>query len=146
MFSTILVCTDGSDDAARALKASVELGQKLECEIILVNAINPAPLVAPYVMAVEAAPDTDAIIRVSEENQRAILCAASAEVEKASIRVRTRAEMGQPVDSIIRVAEEEKVDLIVMGCRGLGGFRRLLLGSVSDGVLHHAHCPVLIVR
>jgi len=41
---------------------------------------------------------------------------------------------------------DEKVDLIVMGSRGLGRFQRLLLGSVSEGVLHHAHCSILVVR
>jgi nucleotide-binding universal stress UspA family protein len=44
------------------------------------------------------------------------------------------------------LAEEEGADLIVMGSRGLGGIRRALMGSVSDSEVHHAHCPVLVVR
>lgn len=55
-------------------------------------------------------------------------------------------ERGHPVDRILHVAKEEKVDLIVLGSRGLRGIKELVLGSVSAGVLHHAACPVLIVR
>jgi nucleotide-binding universal stress UspA family protein len=47
---------------------------------------------------------------------------------------------------IVRVAEEIRAGLIVMGSRGLGGVRRALMGSVSDSVVRHAHCPVLVVR
>ncbi len=46
----------------------------------------------------------------------------------------------------MRVAEETGADLVVMGSRGLGGIRRALMGSVSDSVVRHAHCPVLVVR
>ena len=53
---------------------------------------------------------------------------------------------GKPRVEILRVAEEEKVDLIITGTRGMGQMRRTLLGSVSDHVLHHAHVPVLICR
>jgi len=50
------------------------------------------------------------------------------------------------VQGIVEFASNEKVDLIVIGTRGLSGFKRLLIGSVSSGVVAHAHCPVLVVR
>jgi nucleotide-binding universal stress UspA family protein len=50
------------------------------------------------------------------------------------------------VEEIIELATKRKIDLIVIGTRGLGGFRKLLLGSVSSGVVTHAHCNVLVVR
>ena len=53
---------------------------------------------------------------------------------------------GSPRVELIRVSEEEKVSLIVMGTRGMGSVRRTLLGSVSDHVMHHSHVPVLICR
>lgn len=146
MFKKILVCTDGSENAEHAGKTAAELAWKFGAEVTLLNVVNPAPLVAPYVMAVEAAPNTEAILQYAEESQQAVLCKATPPFEQEGIKLKIRAEMGQPVDTILSVAEEEKSDLIVMGSRGLGGFKRLMLGSVSDGVLHHAHCPVLIVR
>ena len=53
---------------------------------------------------------------------------------------------GDPTDAIVRIAQEEKADLIVMGSHGHTGLRHLLLGSVAEKVLRHAPCPVLIVR
>lgn len=146
MFKKILVCTDGSENAVHAAEAASELAWKFGADVILLNVVNPSPLVAPYVLAVEAAPNSDVILQYAEESQRAVLEHAVAPFKREGIKLTTRAEIGQQVDCIISVAEEEKADLIVMGSRGLGGFQRLLLGSVSDGVLHHAHCPVLIVR
>jgi nucleotide-binding universal stress UspA family protein len=53
---------------------------------------------------------------------------------------------GRPEAEIVTLAEEIGAGLIVMGSRGVGGVRRALMGSVSDSVLRHAHCPVLMVR
>ncbi len=54
--------------------------------------------------------------------------------------------MSQPDDQIVRLAEELGVGMIVLGSRGQGGVRRSLLGSVSDSVVRHGHCPVTVVR
>lgn len=53
--------------------------------------------------------------------------------------------MGSPADQILREAEEREADLVVVGRRGLGGLKRLLMGSVSEGVVQHARCPVLVI-
>ena len=53
---------------------------------------------------------------------------------------------GRPDRELVRLSEEIGAGLIIMGSRGLGGVRRALMGSVSDSVVRHAHCPVLIVR
>jgi nucleotide-binding universal stress UspA family protein len=54
--------------------------------------------------------------------------------------------LGHPVDIVTKYAKKGKFDLIAMGSKGAGGLERLLLGSVSEGVVHHAHCAVLVVR
>jgi len=54
--------------------------------------------------------------------------------------------MGRADQEVVALAEELGAGLVVMGSRGLGGLRRLLMGSVSDSVIRHAHCPVLVVR
>ena len=54
--------------------------------------------------------------------------------------------MGKAAAEIVELAEELGAGLVVVGSRGLGGVRRALMGSVSDSVVRHAHCPVLVVR
>lgn len=51
---------------------------------------------------------------------------------------------GKPEEKIVEAARDENADVVVMGTRGLGKFRRTFIGSVSDYVLHHCHCPVLV--
>jgi len=92
------------------------------------------------------APPTDITMQYAEEAQQAALDAASKTLTEAGARFRCRKDCGHPVDMILSVAEAEQVDLIVMGSRGLSGWQALLLGSNSAAVVHHAHCPVLIVR
>jgi nucleotide-binding universal stress UspA family protein len=53
---------------------------------------------------------------------------------------------GEPDKEVVHLSEEIGAGLIIMGSRGLGGIRRALMGSVSDSVVRHAHCPVMIVR
>ncbi len=58
----------------------------------------------------------------------------------------THVRLGRPAQEIVNLADKIAAGLIVMGSRGLGGVRRALMGSVSDSVVRHAHCPVLVVR
>jgi nucleotide-binding universal stress UspA family protein len=82
-----------------------------------------------------------------EEDSRELLRKQSWQVKAAGGTVAgTHLRMGQVALEIVALAEELGADLIVMGSRGLGGVRRALMGSVSDSVLRHAHCPVLVVR
>jgi nucleotide-binding universal stress UspA family protein len=66
--------------------------------------------------------------------------------ESGAQHIQTHLRFGIPETTIIDLAEELGAGLIVMGSRGLGGVRRALLGSISDSVVRHAHCPVMVVR
>ena len=69
------------------------------------------------------------------------------QIETAGGKVaQTYVRLGRPAEEIVILADEIDAGLVVVGSRGLGGIRRLLLGSVSDSVVRHAHCPVLVVR
>jgi len=66
--------------------------------------------------------------------------------EEGGTVTRTHLRMGKAAAEIVELAEELGAGLVVVGSRGLGGIRRALMGSVSDSVVRHAHCPVLVVR
>jgi nucleotide-binding universal stress UspA family protein len=146
MFEKVLICNDGSAHAMRATRTALGIAKKFNSEVLVLNVLSPMPTVAPYTLSMEAAPDMSALVLEAENEQRTTLACLESLFRNEGVPVRTVAEKGHAVEAISRIAEEEKADLIVVGSRGIGGFQRFLLGSVSDGVAHHAHCPVLIVR
>jgi nucleotide-binding universal stress UspA family protein len=146
MFKRIVVCSDGYDNALKAARMAAEIATKFDADIVLLNVFDPAFVTVPFVGAPEAAPSAEISLRYAQEAQQAIMERTGKVIQEVGARYKPCSEFGHPVDKIVSVAEEEQADLIVIGSRGLGGFQRFLLGSVSDGVLHHAHCPVLVVR
>ena len=79
-----------------------------------------------------------------KENAQLFLDSAANQLQRLGYTTRTRVLIGTPVESILDQAKGQEVDLIPMGSRGRQGIRRLVLGSVSHAVLHHAPCPVLV--
>lgn len=135
MFEKIMVGTDGSDSATRAVARAVEIARLDGAELIVVHA-HPDPNIG-YALADDASPEIDraqTIVR-DIENKHA-----------ADIAVRTIVREGEAAGVLLDVAEEEKVDLIVVGNKGMTGTRRFLQGSVPNRVSHHATCDVLIVH
>lgn len=147
MFSKILVCTDGSAFAKQAAKVAAEIAQKFGSQVVLLNVYDPTIFPAATLGLPGGPLQLDiAAGRYAQEAEKSVLEETGRVLQEAQISYRARAELGHPVETILHVAQEEAADLIVMGSIGHGGFERLLLGSVSDGVLHHARCPVLVVR
>jgi nucleotide-binding universal stress UspA family protein len=138
---TIAVAVDGSAPAERALESAVDLA-KLASASLCVLGVVPAPMVY--------SDEGGIILEVLAENRRAFEVHVNESAErarKAGVRaVTTDVREGAIIDQILGFLDEKKPDLLVMGARGLSTTARLLLGSVSDGVLHHANCSVLIVR
>lgn len=82
----------------------------------------------------------------SEDNAKKLLAHAKEVLEGIPGKCTTQIVHGNPADMILEMAEIKEPDLLIMGSRGLGGFKRAMLGSVSTKVLHHATCDVMIVR
>jgi nucleotide-binding universal stress UspA family protein len=145
------VATDGSEEAELAATTAANLAQKTGSELHVVHVFGIAPVGPPvYPEATDLqgeALEAEAEERISEQRAREVL---EAEVEKVRSAGGTVAEghliEGRVAPEIVALAEEIRAGLIVMGSRGRGGIRRALMGSVSDSVMRHAHCPVLVVR
>jgi nucleotide-binding universal stress UspA family protein len=139
--ASILVATDGSAEATLAAKTAAELAYRTYSELHLVNVADTH---SSYYDAHETG-----LAENLQQRAREVLDDQVEEIEESGGKVageHMRVSQRHPADSIVQVAEETEADLIVMGSRGLGGIRRALMGSVSDSVVRHAHCPVLVVR
>jgi len=141
----ILLAADGSEEATLAARAATDIAEKTgsELHVVLVGLSVSYVGMGPVEIADIPAPSQE---ELTEEAQR-LLDAQSKQIEAAGgIVTQAHLRVGRPDEEIVALAEELGAGLIVIGSRGLGGIRRALMGSVSDSVVRHAHCPVLVVR
>lgn len=143
IFAKLTVAVDGSPSSDRALEVAIDLAKRYGSELCVVSV---APLVPLYVPGSEPYIPTE--IPDSEiKYYRELVDSSVAKAEAAGVTAVTGVALeGVIVDEIIAHLEQSPPDLLVMGSRGLSGAKRLLLGSVSDAVVHHAKCPVMIVH
>ncbi len=137
----ILVATDGSEEATLAAKTASELAQRSYSELHLVS------VAAEYSSHYDV--HKPGLVESLLQRAQDVLDDQVKTIEQSGGKVarkHVRASQRHPSDEIVRVAEEIGADLMVMGSRGLGGVRRALMGSVSDSVVRHAHCSVLVAR
>jgi nucleotide-binding universal stress UspA family protein len=145
VFRSIVVGTDGSDTAKKAVAAAVDLAKEIGATLDLVSAYEPVSKSRLREEARQAPEDLQWLINPREDVEATLREAAEA-IEEAGIEVETFAREGDPADAILDVAEERGSDLIVVGNKGMTGAKRFLLGSVPNKVSHHAPCSVLIIR
>lgn len=144
MFSRILVAVDGSPFAERALALAVDLSKRYGAQLLVVHVVlRRFYAVTPSEAGVLA---TTVFVRELESEGKKIIAKSEEFVKAAGVAYECKLLQGVPADEIVRMAQAEKVDLIVMGSRGLTEVRAFLLGSVSDKVSHHTKCPILIVK
>jgi len=138
MFRKILVAVDGSEHARAALDLAIDLARRYQAPLCLLHAF-------PHVSDLLGTPQYQHLIAVRSMAGQHLLEAAQTQVGDI-VPVETQLIEGPPAPAILRVAEEEGCDLIVLGSRGRGQITGLLLGSVSSAVAQRARCPVLIVH
>lgn len=142
----ILLATDGSKFSKRAADYGLDMAKKLDAGVLALFVIN---LKHFELYALEHHDDItgyeDENIRISKEGEDALGYVVTRAREKG-VNLTTRIVRGYPADEIMKVAKDENVDLIIVGSLGRTGIERMLMGSVSEAVVRHAPCPVLVVR
>lgn len=141
MAQTIVVGTDGSGPAERAVREAIDIAARDGAKLHIVTAF-PDPAMFQERIATGATP-VDVNLRDVAES---VVMRHVQEADAKGVEVETHAREGNPAEAILDTANEVKADLIVVGNRGLSGIKRFLLGSVSQKVSEHAHCNVMIVR
>lgn len=140
----ILLATDGSSDAGLANDTAWDLANSTNSELHVVTvARNPDPA-----YRTEISLNYDQVMEAIKNDARQTLDEEVRKIEEAGGKVaQSHLRLGETRDQeIVNLSQEIGAGLIIMGSRGLGGMRRALMGSVSDSVVRHAHCPVMIVR
>jgi len=156
LFKNILVAVDGSESSKRAAHVALGLAEKLRAQLIVLHAISPPTSYyrSNFPVPVGMAPpppsqkEIDTYSAYARRVALGIVGDTVSEAKKVGTNVKTELPEGvsSVVETIINHAAKEHVDLIIVGTRGLGGFKKMLIGSVSSGVISHANCPVLVVR
>jgi nucleotide-binding universal stress UspA family protein len=145
MFNNILVPTDGSGMALHAAKVARAVAEKFGGNITLVHIVQNY-----YALPAFSMPDTVAIplsvMQDLEATGKSILAKTEEIFAGFPGKVTTRLEYGPPGKQLVDMVVDEDYSLVVMGRRGLSGVTGLLLGSVSNHLVHYAPCPVLIVK
>ncbi len=145
MFQQIVVGTDGSETAAKAVGQAAELAASVGAVLLIVSAFEPVSGSRLKEEAQQVPDDVRWMVNPREDVDATLQGAAEQAAEKGADS-RTFARQGDPADAILDVAEEQGADLIIVGNKGMTGAKRFLLGSVPNKVSHHAPCSVLIVR
>ena len=141
-FSNILLAMDRSDNSKKALEYALKLAKIHGSKVTILHVVEPLP----------SAPETQiamhALDVAAEDDVRKFLDSMAERAQSEyGIKPDVICRVGHPAEVILEVAEHSiKADLVVMGSRGLGGFKEMLLGSVSHSVVNHTSTPVLIIR
>lgn len=134
----ILVPVDGSEHSRTAVEQAMDLAQQYPVEISFLYVINLQKVaVDSYLL--------DEILASQRATGEKILSHITSHIP-TNLKANSFVEEGHPADVIVAFARENKVDLIIMGNRGLGAIKSVLLGSVSQHVIQHAHCSVMISK
>ena len=136
----ILVPVDGSDCGKKAFQWAASLAKAYEAKLLLLYVVDlNQKFSALDRMAMSGY--EPAVFKLEGEK-----LLASYEKETPAVSITSMVRLGSPSEQIVDAAEKSKADLIVMGSRGENQMKQVMMGSVSQYVLHHALCPVMVVR
>jgi nucleotide-binding universal stress UspA family protein len=138
----ILIATDGSETANEAADFGIEMVGCSGAKVYAIYVIDTTPYRSVSLDKIWSKETLEEFERAGHE--------ATSYIEKigkaAGIEVESRVLRGNPAEKIISFAEDNNIDMIIVGSLGKGGYERLVLGSVSEKIVRHAKIPVLVVR
>jgi nucleotide-binding universal stress UspA family protein len=144
-FGTIVVAYDGSDNSARAVMVASSLASKFGSKLVVVH-VYSSPVI-PYSVAGAPVPNYSELEKFAEDNARNTLAKGISAAKDLGVTAQGELlEAPSTVQALAEYTATTKADLLVVGTRGMTGFKKLVLGSVSSGVVGHAGCSVLVVR
>ena len=147
--SKIMVGIDGSEESVDAADYAIAIAKRHNAELIAVNVLTSDIGYAYSSPGVESPPLTiREIILLAEDEVKKWLDDIKEKADKSGIQFRSEIIMAKrsATSTMLDYAEEQKIDLIVVGTRGRSGIKKMLLGSIASGLVTYAACPVLVVK
>jgi nucleotide-binding universal stress UspA family protein len=141
LFTNILVPTDGSDNSYRALDAALLLSEKLGSNITVIHVMEEVPITH-----IGSEKMLNELLKAYKKENQDILLKCTEIANQKGLTIKTLLLQGNPASAILDYNKKEKFDLVIMGSRGLGKFKELILGSVSSKIMHHSPGAVLLIR
>lgn len=142
MYSKVLVPIDGSENSFRALKHGLFLGSKLGAKLVVLYVLDTPPV--PFVQSQKV---IDSVSESFEKESKEVFAKVDSEAKNYDITYETVLLKGHHIASLInKYADQNDIDVIVIGSRGYGKVKTAILGSVSHDVFHHTKKPVLIIK
>ncbi len=135
----MVVAYDGSAGSKKALAWAVDLAVKLNSDVVVLSVVKP-PEFSPTM------DEVDEFYSDGEKYYRPLLEKAVEYGKAEGVELQAEILHGHPAESIVRYAYDRQVDLIVMGTRGMGGFKSLIIGSVAQKVVTYSKVPVVVMK
>jgi nucleotide-binding universal stress UspA family protein len=150
LYDKILVPLDGSEHSFRALEHAIQIAKKFDSQMSLIHVYSVVvPSVSPIFLSESMTIAPEITAELTDANRKVgsdILEKGKKKTNAEGIQVEKLLVEGYVVEKILEKAKKDEFSLIVMGARGLGRMKEVLLGSVSHNVTRHAKCPVLVVK
>lgn len=143
MFDRILVPTDGSELASPAVKMALDLADEHEATVHALFIVDQPTSVSG---TGEGFSGLDNLLEAREQEGQDVTSEVAERASDRGIEATTEVRHGNPHDDILAYADENRIDLVVMGTHGRTGVKRALIGSVTEDVVRHADIPVLTVH
>lgn len=145
-FEKIVVAFDGSKDSIRATKLACSLASKYDSEVIVAH-VYGSPVIGFSASSGMPIPDYRDLEEAAKDTAKKVLSRGVQAASEEGIKAKGELiESSSVVEALVEFASKEKADLIVVGTRGMTGFKKLILGSVSSGLVSHSPCPVMVAR
>lgn len=141
----ILLCTDFSENSVPAREHAIDFAVSFGASLSILHVVNSSRLGFPA-FEVGVPFDLQEILKGIEDSIKKAFDVLAQECRRSVREVTTHSRIGVPAIEIVRFAEEESIELIIMGTHGWTGFKHLILGSTAENVVRTASCPVLTVK
>ncbi|HXV88264.1 MAG TPA: universal stress protein [Nitrososphaeraceae archaeon] len=144
MYPKILVPVDGSEISYRALNAALFFSEKLGSEITVIHVMEDIPIT--HIESQKLLNDMLEISVACKQQGQDILSKCSETAKNKGLMVNTILLKGNPASKVLDFCKNGKYDVIILGSRGRGKIKEIILGSVSSKILHNSSCPVLLIK